>query len=210
MKNASHTYGSCACAVTRSAACLTSSKEENPRGGPLYVYPGLGQCFQVHIHLYMPCSHHSLTHTHHLHSSLFPYWRTLSLRVVLAEGEQQWCGTGLFFSAGQTLARPEGGSHPIPPEVPLVWDPVWKSTCWENLTLDTFFKASLNISVGGGDILFKSTAPDQSAFCTELWGWPRFLDHVEWRWSALTHVVRHMDGEERNTFFSLHLLEYLG
>lgn len=43
--------------------------------------------------------------------------------VVLAGGEQQWSGTGLFFSAGQTLARPEGGSHPIPPEVPLVWDP---------------------------------------------------------------------------------------
>lgn len=43
--------------------------------------------------------------------------------VVLAGGEQQWSGTGLFFSAGQSLARPKGGSHPIPPEVPLVWDP---------------------------------------------------------------------------------------
>lgn len=29
----------------------------------------------------------------------------------------------MFFSAGQTLARPNGTSHMIPPEVPLVWDP---------------------------------------------------------------------------------------
>lgn len=29
----------------------------------------------------------------------------------------------MFFSAGQTLARPNGTSHTIPPEVPLVWDP---------------------------------------------------------------------------------------
>lgn len=34
-------------------------KEGNPRGGHLCVYPGLGQCFQVHIHLYMPFFHHS-------------------------------------------------------------------------------------------------------------------------------------------------------
>lgn len=43
--------------------------------------------------------------------------------VVLAGGEPQWCGTGLFFSMGQPLARPTGSSHPIPPEVPLAWDP---------------------------------------------------------------------------------------
>lgn len=39
--------------------------------------------------------------------------------VVLAEGEQQWSGTGLFFSAGQTLARRQ------PP------DPFWGASAWD-------------------------------------------------------------------------------
>lgn len=28
-----------------------------------------------------------------------------------------------FFGVGHTMARPQGSSHLIPPEVPLVWDP---------------------------------------------------------------------------------------
>lgn len=64
------------------------------------------------------------TCTHHLEAKLVPILTHTFPGVVLAGGEkQQWSGTGLFFSAGQTLARPKGGSHPIPPEVPLVWDP---------------------------------------------------------------------------------------
>ncbi len=60
--------------------------------------------------------------------------------VVLAGGEQQWSGTGLFFSTGQTLARPKGGSHPIPPEVPLVWDPFEPPPAGRTSTLDTLFR----------------------------------------------------------------------
>lgn len=65
-------------------------------------------------------------------------------------------------------------------------------------------QASLNIAEGRRDIMLKSTPQDQAALCTGLWGWPPFLDHVEWRWSAVTHVVSHMDQEVWGTL-SFHL-----
>lgn len=41
----------------------------------------------------------------HTHAFSLPILTHTFPGVVLAEGEQQWAGTGLFFSTGQTLAR---------------------------------------------------------------------------------------------------------
>lgn len=121
MRNASHTHTHTqviCCADTFS--CMSHEfKEESPQGGPLCVYPGLGQCFQGQIHLYMPFLHHSSTRTHTIYTQAHTALTHTFPVVVLAEGEQQWSGTGLFFSAGQTLARRQ------PP------NPFWGASGWD-------------------------------------------------------------------------------
>lgn len=78
--------------------------------------------------------------THHWVWGLYPWWRTLSLFFFKGGGAAMVWNRPVF-SQGQTLARPEGGRHPIPPQREvMVWDPFWTSTCWENFTLDTLFR----------------------------------------------------------------------
>lgn len=129
-------------------------KEWNPRGGPLCVYPGLGQCFQVHIHLYMPF-HHSYKHTRaHTPFTLGPVPPvTHTFPVFVPRGGAAMVWNRPVFSRGQTLARPESGRHLIPPlREAMVWDPFWTSTCWENFTLDTLFRPFSMLQIGGGTL----------------------------------------------------------
>lgn len=126
MKNALHKHGSYVCALTHSAARHVSSKKETHEVVICVFTQVWVSVFRCICTFYMPFFHHSWTrtHTHTIYTQTcsridahFP-WCCFS-----KGGKQQWSGTGLFFSAGQILARPKGGSHPIPPEVPLVWDP---------------------------------------------------------------------------------------
>lgn len=119
-----HTHESYVCALTHSTACHTSSKKETHEALICvftHVWVSVSRC--LYTFTCPSFTTHRRAHTHHLHPKTIPILTHTFPGVVLAGGEQQWSGTGLFFSAGQTLARPKGSSHPIPPEVPLVWDP---------------------------------------------------------------------------------------
>lgn len=106
------------------------------------------------------------------------------------------------FGRGQTLARPEGGCHsiPPPPREAMVWDPLWTSTCWENFTLDTLFRPFSTLQIGGG--VFRLSQHSRIS----LFLVPSFEGDLD-SWTMpngdelLTHMVRHMDGAEGNTFW---------
>ena len=125
MKNATRTHGSYVCALTHSAARHVSSKKgahEVVICVFTQVWVSVFRCIYTFTCPSFTTHRHARPHTPFMLKPI-PILTHTFPGVVLAGGEQQWCGTGLFFSAGQTLARPKGGSHPIPPEVPLVWDP---------------------------------------------------------------------------------------
>lgn len=122
-----HRHGSYVRALTHSAARHVSSKQETHEV-VIWVFTQVWVSVFRCIHTFTcPSFTTQLRTRSHTHTPFTP--KTIAILthtlpgVVLAGGKQQWSGTGLFFSAGQTLARPKGGSHPIPPEVPLVWDP---------------------------------------------------------------------------------------
>lgn len=106
------------------------------------------------------------------------------------------------FGRGQTLARPEGGRHliPPPPGEAMVWDPFRTSTCWENLTLDTLFRPFSTLQIGGG-VFHLSQHSRISLFLV-----PSFDGDLN-SWTMpngdelLTHLLWHMD-EQKGTHFS--------
>lgn len=96
--------------------------------------------------------------TYTLHAHAYAHTRShTSTGVVLAEGKQQWCGTGLFFSAGQTLARPGGSSHPIPPGELLVCGTRLNLHLLRGLHFRYIVQKSLNTAERRRDAVLKST-----------------------------------------------------
>lgn len=171
----------------------------NPGGGPLCVYPGWGQCFQVRAHLYMPF-HHSYKHTRaHTPFTLWPIPPVKHTFPVFVWGGAAMVWNRPVFGRGQTLARPEGGRHsiPPPPREAMDWDPFWTSTCWENFTLDTLFRPFSTLQIGGRVFRLSQHAR------ISLFLVPSFEGDLD-SWTIpnelLTHMVQHMDGAEGNTF----------
>lgn len=162
-----HTHGSYVCALTHSSARLLSSKKKTHEV-VLCVFTqvrvSVFRCVYTYTCPSFPT--HRLAHTPFTLKPI-PILTHTFAGVVLAEGEQQWSGTGLFFSAGQSLARPKGGSHPIPSGVPLVGTRLNHHLLGE-LHFRYIVQAPLNGAEGRWDIMLKSTLPDQSAFCAGL------------------------------------------
>lgn len=198
MKNPAHKHGSYVCALTHSAARHVSSKKETHEVVICVFTQVWVSVFRCICTFYMPFFHHSWTRTHtHTPFTLKPVAVLTHTfpGVVLARGEssnglEQACflvrvkfWPGLKAAAIRSLPRC-----------------LWSGTRLNlhllgELHFRYIVQASLNIAEGRRDIMLKSTPQDQAALCTGLWGWPPFLDHVEWRWSAVTHVVSHMDRE---------------
>lgn len=141
--------------------------------------------------------------THHLLSAPYPWWRTLSLCLFEGggEGEQQWSGTGLFFGRGQTLARLEGGHHPIPTPTPKGGDSLGPLL---NLHLlwELHFRYIVQSFLQIGEGVFRLS---QHSWI-RLFLVPSFEGDLDsWTMSngdeLLTHMVQHMDGAEGNTFY---------
>lgn len=192
MKNASHTHGSDVCALTHSAD-TSPVQRGKPMRWSFVCWPNLGSVFPgAHVPLHALLSSLIDVHTQLIYIQTHTYIDTHFPLCCFSRGKQQWFGTGLFFSAGQSLARPKGGSHTIPPKVPLVWAHLNLHLLRE-LHFRYIVQASLSTVEGGWDIMLKSTLQDQSSLCTGLSGWPPFLDHVEWGWSALGRAVAEND-----------------
>lgn len=206
MKNPAHKHGSYVCALTHSAARHVSSKKETHEVVICVFTQVWVSVFRCICTFYMPFFHHSWTrtHTHTIYTQTcsridahFP-WCCFS-----KGGKQQWSGTGLFLVRVKFWPGLKAAAIRSLPRC------LWSGTRLNlhllgELHFRYIVQASLNIAEGRRDIMLKSTPQDQAALCTGLWGWPPFLDHVEWRWSAVTHVVSHMDQEVWGTL-SFHL-----
>lgn len=167
MKNASHTHGSYVCALTHSAD-TSRVQRRKPMRQPFVCLPNFGSVFSgACVPLHALLSSLIDTHTHPIYIQTHACIDTHFPWCCFNRGEQQWSGTGLFFSAGQNLASPKGGSHPIPPKVPLVWACLNLHLLRE-LHFRYIVQASLNTVEGRWDIMLKSTLQDQSTLCTGL------------------------------------------
>lgn len=201
VRSAPHTHGSHVGTPTRSAVSWVQSvKLEVVLSVFTQVWVSAFRCAHTFA---CPFTTHTNTHalTHHLLSGPYPWWRTLSLCLFEGGGVQQWSGTGLFFGRGQTLARLEGGHHPIPTPTPKGGDslgPLLNLHLLGELHFRYIVQAFLQI--GGG------------VFRLSQHSWIRFFlvpsfegDLDSWTMSngdeLLTHMVQHMDGAEGNTFY---------
>lgn len=177
MKNALHTHRPCVCALTHSAACHMSSKKETHEAAIcVFAWAWVSVCGCIHTPSCPSFNTYTRTHTPFTPKHI-PISTHTFPGVVLAGGEQQWSGTGLFFSAGQTAARPKAAIRSLP-------RCVWSGTCLNlhllrGLHFRYIVQASLNTVEGSQDSVLKSTPQDQPALYAGLWGWPPFVDHEE-------------------------------
>lgn len=174
--------GSHVWALTRSAARLRSSKNKAPEV-VFWVFTQVWvSVFRCIYTLTCPFTTQTNIHvlTHHWVSGPYFWWRTLSLflfkRLV-------WRGVGWgaaivwyrpVFSRGQTLARPEGGCHPITPLHPPTPEggyglgPLLNLHLLGELHFRYIVQAFLHIAERRRDVMFKSTLSDQSFFLCQV------------------------------------------
>lgn len=202
MKNGSHRHGSYGFTLTDSAACLMISKKKTPEMVLCVFTQVWVSVFRCRYTFTSPFTTHRDAHTlahtiyslAHTHSDAhFPC--CCFKKGEISNGLEQACflvrvkvWPGLKAAAIRSLLRCLWSGNLL--NLHLLGEPHFRY----------IVRASLHIA-GAGHYVKVNT--------TELWGWPQFLDHIDWRWIAVTHVVKHMDRAKWSTV-SLHLLEYIG
>lgn len=179
MKNASHTWVICFCALTHSAACHLSSKKETHEVVICVftqVWVSVFSCIYTFTCPFSPLIH---THTPFTPKPIPILTHTFPGVVLTGRGCTNGLEQACFLVRVKLWPGLKGSSHSIPPEVPLVWDP-FEPPPAERTSLQIHC-SSLSEHCGGepGHYVKVNTAGSVHSLYWGFWGWPPLLDHVE-------------------------------